>query len=212
MIGFINNLTKTGAGTLTLQQTERFAGSVNVNAGTLALEGIISLNSDLSVGLQGTLAGGGHLLTNVLVNGTVDPGTDVGSFGVKNAIFNSGSTLKLKLASATAYDALDVNGTVTLNGTVNLELELPFSPTLADTFTVLLNDGADAVTGKFSYGGLSLSEGGEFTASGQLFVISYAGGDGNDVVLSAVPEPASGLLALLAGALGCLRRPRRRRG
>ncbi|HEV7402964.1 MAG TPA: autotransporter-associated beta strand repeat-containing protein [Chthoniobacteraceae bacterium] len=208
--GYTSLLNKTGAGTLTLAQTERLSGIVQVNGGTLALEGVASLSSDLTVGLQGTLAGGGHLLSGVVVNGTLDPGTDVGAFGVQNATFNNGSTFHLKLASATSYDALEANGTVTLNGAVNLQLELPFDPAdNVDRFTVLLNDGTDAVGGKFTYGGQLLSEGSQFVAGGQLFAISYAGGDGNDVVIVAVPEPASALLALFAGSLACLRRPRR---
>src|SRR5439155_520041 len=42
-------LNKTGAGTLTLTQTERLTGVVQVNGGSLALEGIASLASDLMV-------------------------------------------------------------------------------------------------------------------------------------------------------------------
>ena len=46
-----------------------------------------------------------------------------------------------------------------------------------------------------------LDEGDTFLASGQLFRFSYGGGDGNDVVLYAVPEPNGALLSLVAGGV-----------
>src|SRR5437762_10748101 len=48
-----------------------------------------------------------------------------------------------------------------------------------------------AMSGMFK----ALPEGAEFTNGGQLLHISYQGGDGNDVVLTVVPEP-SGLATL----------------
>jgi hypothetical protein len=58
---------------------------------------------------------------------------------------------------------------------------------------------------RFTHGGKVLNEGDEFISSTQHFRIAYAGGTGNDVVLSAVPEPgASSLLAM--GALLLSRR------
>jgi fibronectin-binding autotransporter adhesin len=211
--GYAYTLTKTGAGTLTLEQTDRLSGVIAVNGGTLALEGIANLNNDLNndlnVGVQGTLTGGGHLLSSVVVNGTLDPGTDVGSFGTKNVTFNNSSTFKLKLASATSHDALDASGTVTLNGAVNLQLELLFDPQeYIDRLTLLLNDGADAIagTGSFWYAGQQLTEGSQFIVAGQQFAITYRGGDGNDVVIAAVPEPAS--FCYLAVGILALWRPR----
>ncbi|MGH8103834.1 MAG: choice-of-anchor Q domain-containing protein, partial [bacterium] len=74
---------------------------------------------------------------------------------------------------------LHVVGAVTLAGTLNVILG--FTPATNDTFTIILNDGADAVVGTFA----GLPEGATFTVGTEAFRITYAGGDGNDVVLIA---------------------------
>ena len=50
-----------------------------------------------------------------------------------------------------------------------------------DTFTIVNNNGTNPVQGTFK----DLPEGAEVTVSGATFKISYVGGDGNDVVLTA---------------------------
>ena len=47
-------------------------------------------------------------------------------------------------------------------------------------FTIIDNDGSDAITGTFQ----GVAEGGFVSAGGQSFTVSYVGGDGNDVVLT----------------------------
>src|SRR4029077_4912461 len=53
------------------------------------------------------------------------------------------------------------------------------------TFMIIANDGVDPVVGAFA----GLPEGATVTASGKPFRISYAGGTGNDVVLTALTPP-----------------------
>jgi hypothetical protein len=74
------------------------------------------------------------------------------------------------------FDALLVQGGVTLDGTLDVGLLSGFLPRLGDIFTIIDNQGTNAVSGMFSQGSL-------IGAGGYLFGINYGGGDGNDVVL-----------------------------
>ena len=83
-----------------------------------------------------------------------------------------------------SYDQLAVIGSVTLGSpTASLTLSNTFVPALGQAFVLLDNDGTDAVSGTFS----GLAEGATVTLNGAYdFRISYAGGDGNDVVLTSL--------------------------
>jgi Ca2+-binding RTX toxin-like protein len=72
---------------------------------------------------------------------------------------------------------------VTLNNP-DLEVRLGFAPTLNQEFVIIRNDGVDAVDGKFR----GLRDGETFFVDGQRFRIDYDGGDGNDVVLTAIAK------------------------
>ena len=54
------------------------------------------------------------------------------------------------------------------------------TPAIGDTFTIINNDGSDAVTGTFD----GLAQGATITDGNVTFTISYTGGNGNDVVLT----------------------------
>jgi hypothetical protein len=116
----------------------------------------------------------------------------------------------LGLIPGSLYDQVVVNGLVNLDadgfGGGILDLQLDFTPTLNDSFTILDNDSADPISGIFS----GLAEGATVTDTfgGILFAfdITYQGGTGNDIVLnlvstSAVPVPAA-LWLFLSGMVG----------
>ncbi len=188
------SLTKVGSVTLTISGLNTYTGATTIQAGTLILNGSITSAVTVNAGMLGG-SGTARALT-VNSGGTLSPGTG-NSTGILNALGN----LKLSLGSAylvdlngTAvgiqYDQANVTGTITIeNATLSLRIG---GPLLAgDQFTILENDGTDAVLGQFS----GLAEGGTFTAGSQTFTISYQGNDGNDVVLTAVvPEPRTWVL------------------
>ena len=77
----------------------------------------------------------------------------------------------------TQHDQIDVTGTVNINNaTLNID-DTGYTAVGNETFVLIDNDAADAITGTFN----GLAEGATLTVGGRTFVISYVGGDGNDV-------------------------------
>jgi acetyl esterase/lipase len=76
-------------------------------------------------------------------------------------------------------DQVRVNGTVSVGATLEVVTHGAIAP--GQSFTIIANDGTDPVSGTFA----GLPEGATFTAGSTTFRITYAGGDGNDVVLNA---------------------------
>ena len=91
----------------------------------------------------------------------------------------------------TDYDQLRVTGGVTINGAVlNVAVGNP-APSPNRAITLIANDGTDPVTvlNPFvSPVGVPLPEGGTITLGSFVAVLSYTGGDGNDVTLTRVPR------------------------
>ncbi len=233
----VGGLTKSGAGAVILGAANGYSGDTIVQQGTLKLGAGGSIGNSPLIDVQAgatfdvaDVTGGFQLATGQTLMGTGDvlgdltlldgsihaPGSSPGIQTVTGDYdLQAGATLVLELAGLTAgagYDQVDVDGTVSLGG--DLDLLLGFAPAIDDIFTIIDNDGADAVTDTFA----GLAEGDEVSAlsDGRSydFRITYQGNDGNDVVLRAVPEP--GTLALLFIAmglgLGVVRRRRQVRG
>jgi len=193
-----------GSGTLDLNDTALTVGSTGtLNAQTLNLTGGLLTGANLVID-DGSLNFSGGVLMVDHVTGALDqnggvlaPGSSVGQTTVDgNYDLASVGALLCEIfgssfAGATRqYDRLAVNGAVNLNGDGNLggggtlDVHLGYSPTVGSQFTILSNDGVDAVAGRFN----GLLEGASFaSAYGSQtvsFQISYAGGDGNDIVLT----------------------------
>src|SRR5262245_30253344 len=113
-----------------------------------------------------------------------------------NLLINTGDALNTRVNGTnplTQFDNFVIQGTVNLSGATLLTSGTISS---ASTDIVLINnDGNDAVTGTFN----GLPEGAVVTINGVNFSITYHGGDGNDVVLSAVV--ADTFITLVGGNL-----------
>ena len=150
------------------------------------------LNANYVVPAATTLGGSGLVNGSVSVQsgGTVAPGNSPGILNTGNFDLLSGSTLEIEIGGVNAgntasdHDQVNVTGTVTLAGTLNTLQFNGFNPTSGDQFTIINNDLSDAVSGTFA----GLAEGAtisNFLGSGLAATITYVGGDGNDVVLTA---------------------------
>ena len=184
-------LTKAGAGELTLSNSNTNAGTTTVSGGTLVVDG--STSSATTVGTGATLAGIGTLGGDVTVQngGTLSPGSSgAGTLTVNgNLTLDFGSTLALDINGATAgtgYDRVVVNGVVDVSG-ATLVVNHGYAAGSGDSYTVIVNDAADAVVGTFS----GISEGGKFNTAGNgtELTTSYIGGTGNDLTLTAPIAP-----------------------
>jgi autotransporter-associated beta strand protein len=181
-------ITKNGSGTLTLSGNNTYSGTTSMVAGSLIVTGS-QPNSNVAL-TGGTVGGTGRVGAILATGGVVKPGTSSapGIFSSGDVTLNPTTSLVIDLngtIAGTEYRQLSVNGNVNLGGTV-LDASANFQSTVGDTFTIINNDGNDAVVGTFA----GLPEGASLTLGGLAFTISYQGGTGNDVVLTRVTSPA----------------------
>ena len=147
-------------------------------------------STHVSVANGATLGGSGSVSGNVSVSsgGTLSPGsgTSTGVLTINgNLDMQSGSTLAVQINGTTAgtgHDQVIVNGAVNVSGAA-LSVAHGYAPGQGDSYVLIANDDADAVTGTFS----GMAQGGTLTADGNGTVLtaSYVGGTGNDLTLTA---------------------------
>jgi hypothetical protein len=192
----INNTNSTNAlsGFNTVFSSGSFLDGINFTAtGAFTNSGTVFLKAGTTFTAAGgftnaagaTLGGNGTVAAFVSSPGTVSPGFSPGNITVGGGI-TLGGPLVIELTGPTAgtqYDRLTVNGPVTLGGP--LTLSASFAAAAGTQFRVIDNVGTDAVVGTFS----GLPQGGTVTVNGQEFTIDYAGGTGNDVVLTRTASP-----------------------
>jgi fibronectin-binding autotransporter adhesin len=215
-IGGAFALTKAGPGRLVLNGASAYSGGTIVDAGALIVNGSVSGAFSLNGGILG---GNGTVGVVTLAGGILAPGNSPGILTTGNLVLNAGS-LAIEFDGQEPgqgpgfNDQVNVTGTVTFGAPITLTLDFSgYDPVDAeDHFTILNNDGADAIifanaAARLVYDGITLNEGDIFTAvsgpNSQLFSITYGGGASqNDVVLHAIPEP--GAAVALLGGLGVL--------
>lgn len=145
--------------------------------------------SDRPVIVGGGILGGVGKVgrVEVMSDGIIAPGNSPGTLSTGDLEFEEGGIYEFELAGngAGEYDQINVTGTVNLgNGTLRVLPLNNFTPSQGQQYTIINNDGEDAVEGTFA----GLAEGATVEVNGAAwFTISYVGGDGNDVVLTAIP-------------------------
>jgi autotransporter-associated beta strand protein len=218
-------LHKAGSGNWTLNGTNTIGGDVTIDFGALIVNGTLS-GATVTVNPTGALGGSGTVnapvtvqLLGVIAPGPAGPGAaqlDVGNFNL-----TAGSLFKAEIggaAAGTQYDQLNVTGTVTLGGDLNLSTISGFSPLPGQPFWLALNDGADALSGVFGNVPVTniSNNSGTYSSGAINWTIYYSANfatnsatGGNDILATVVPEPASAI-SLLCG-VGLLLGVRRRR-
>ncbi|MFL5329082.1 MAG: hypothetical protein ACJ8C4_09205 [Gemmataceae bacterium] len=153
--------------------------------------------------MSGTLGGTGSVGTVTVLNGgKVAPGANgPGKLTTGNIVFNSGSLFTVDLngtAVGTSFDQLAVSGSVDL-GNAMLVGSVGFSPPLGTQFSIINNNhSGDPIVGSFA----GFVPGALEPVGGKNFLITYQGGDGNDVVLTRQEAPTVTAVTLTNGGLG----------
>jgi autotransporter-associated beta strand protein len=156
-----------GAASVLVQSGTWTFSNANTNTGTTTVSG-------------GTLALSGSLAGPLTVNGGTFAPRGLPATGSALTL-NVGGNFQTRINGTTAgtqYDQLAAGGSVTLGG----PLDLVAGPGLGAgaTFRILNKTSAGAISGTFA----GKPEGSAFTDDGYTWIISYLGGDGNDVVLT----------------------------
>ncbi len=149
---------------------------------------IVLLNGSRSMSVyEGGVISGDITGGDFDVYGVVSPGNNsIGKITARAIALMDPGVYKVKILDKDHYDQIDAIDGVML-GHSRLDLTYLEGGVIkkGDTFTIINNKGANPIEGATFKG---LPEGAEITVGGAIFKISYVGGDGNDVVLTALND------------------------
>jgi uncharacterized protein with beta-barrel porin domain len=165
------SFTLQGGGSLALTgNSTGFSGSTVVSNASLNLAG--SLGGNVFAGTGGTVGGTGSVVGNLFNSGTVAPGNSIGTLSVAgNYSQNGAGVYATEVIGSGQSDRLNVGGTATLGGAVNVTALPGMSFAPRTTYTILN-----------AAGGLS----GTFASVNELypFLLSNLSYDANNVYLT----------------------------
>jgi autotransporter-associated beta strand protein len=174
-------LTKVGAGTLTLSGANTYASTL-VSAGTLLVNGpqptnVVTVNG-------GATLGGSGIIGSTTANGAISPGSS-GPAVLRSGstTFAPGSSYIVKIDGTTpgsGYDQLGAAGPVSLAGNPTLVAKIGFTAAIGNSFAIITS--SSGITGTFS----GLANNALLNVSGQTFQIAYTS---NSIVLTRVASP-----------------------
>lgn len=199
-------ITKTGSGTLYLSGSLTYSGDTVVNEGSVYfLNGMNLSQSTIRAGSTGPnsvgVSGNGITFINSVVS-TNDAMylAPNGNMTLNTLDMSNGGMILAQITSSSTYDHLLVNGMNIFGSTTQLYLgqAATFNANLGDIFFLITRGSGSS--GEFA----GLPEGMVFSPGNRIgevyYQISYHGGDGNDIVLTAVavPELSSWIMLGLA--------------
>jgi hypothetical protein len=183
-LGFLQD----GFSSITIGDTTNGTGTVNIDTATF-VDPVTIAGCTIN-----DATGTDVIASSVTLDGTIAPGNSPGILTVNGDFtFAADSTLEIEIGgtspgvTSTDHDQVDVTGSVTISSNVTLMTSSfnSFTAASGDSFVIVNNDGADAISGTFD----GLSQGAliaDFVGNGVNAIITYTGGDGNDIELTAV--------------------------
>jgi autotransporter-associated beta strand protein len=186
-------LGKWGTGTLTLTGTNVVSGTTTLGGGGgLIVNGSLPSRIFVNAGLVGGTGSIGELAASTGF-GSVAPGPAPGGAGtgiLSSSIVALGAAMTFAVdvngpTAGTGYDRLAVSTQIAI-GNAALLLTRGYTPAANATFTIIDNASTTPVNGTFA----GLPQNSMLFVDGHPFRISYTGGDGNDVVLTALAQPS----------------------
>ena len=180
--GFMALLSTRIKGPLTIGGTTNFASLVLQSGNVLGEFPPLTILTNGAVFNISTFNSVGPLTVDggVLRLGNRSPNGEIAVNG--NALLTGGANLVVSAINSFGPGALSVTGAVTLAG-CSLTLQ---DAGITQPSIIVRNDGNDAVIGTFT----GRPEGSILTNATVRYVLSYVGGDGNDITLTPVIEPA----------------------
>ncbi|WP_299815512.1 autotransporter domain-containing protein [Tardiphaga sp.] len=170
--------TKFDSSIWTLTGTATYTAPVNVNGGTLAVNGNLASASLLTVNAGGILGGNGIVGVTAINGGTLAPGNSIGTLTMSSLTMTAASTYLVQV-SGTLSDKAVITGTAAIAGNVSVDALARLTSTT--TYTII---NAGTLTGTFDT--VSLTN--NFARNVRL---SYVG---NDVLLTLDPGLLSPIL------------------
>ena len=149
---------------------------------TVLLNGSRSMNVYEGGVINGNITGGEFNVYGVVSLGNNSPSKNTMRFFV----LRDPGVYKVKILNKDHYDQIAAEGVGLVNGRLDLTYLEGGVIKKGDTFTIIDNKGPHPIEGNAMF--KDLPEGAEVTVGGAIFKISYVGGDGNDVVLTALND------------------------
>lgn len=192
------SVTKVNGSTWILSGNNTYSGGTTVDNGTLLINNTAGSGTGTgNVQVNGgTLGGDGSISGAVIIGDTTGsadailaPGNSIETIDTGDLTFASDGSYSVEVdGTLVTADQTNVTGTVTIDAAATLAVSVTGTLVDGQQYTIIANDDVDAVTGTFA----GLAEGATVGTFGAIdLTISYAGGDGNDVVLSAVTGSSS---------------------
>jgi hypothetical protein len=172
-----------GAGALEVQT------SLLWNSGTFNGDGSGTSNLLIDSGAVCTIPSGDRQTTNLYsinnrgkIQWTTAPGLlDINGNYIQTS---TGTLVSSIVADFDSLDRLQVSGNVTLDGHLTMDLASG-TPVNGQVYTLINHTGVTPIAGTF----IGIPQGTILTLGGHAFLVSYTGGDGNDLTLTAIDIP-----------------------